>query len=111
METMVLQAVSIEERQPLGAEDIGRSLGCSVSWVVELVEVGILDPLPGAGVPLFAPQALFTARRVARLQADLGVNLEGAALALDLLRRIDELEGRLARLDPGRPGPDTGGPA
>jgi chaperone modulatory protein CbpM len=39
------------------------------------------------------------------LQRDLGVNLPGAALALDLLERIDEMEAQLRQMqtpDPGR---------
>jgi chaperone modulatory protein CbpM len=56
----------------------------------------VLDPL-GSG-----PNELrfrYTSVRITltaiRLQDDLGVNLAGAALALDLLDRIDELQRRL----------------
>jgi len=35
-----------------------------------------------------------------RLQRDLGVNLAGIALALDMLDEIDKLRGRLQRIDP-----------
>jgi chaperone modulatory protein CbpM len=67
---------------------------CRVSeeLVVEIVAEGIVDP---SGTEprqwRFSGIALARVRRVARLQQDLGVNLPGAALALDLLDELERL--------------------
>ncbi len=94
-----LIAEFLDGAQPaLAAEDLARACGESEAWVLELVDTAILHPLAAdAGRPRFAAEALFVARRVRRLQRDLGLNLEGAALALQLLEQIDELRLRLRR--------------
>ena len=67
--------------------------------VLEMVHEGVLDPdaeTPGEWRFTYGSvRRVFTAQR---LQRDLGVNLAGAALALELLDRLDELEQRLRRL-------------
>jgi chaperone modulatory protein CbpM len=74
-------------------------------WVVELVEAGVLEPRgPAPEAWAFPASALVRARATARLVNDLGVNLAGAAVILDLIeertrleRRLDELERLLER--------------
>ncbi|MBT8072067.1 MAG: hypothetical protein HKP21_08375 [Xanthomonadales bacterium] len=58
-----------------------------------LVDEGILDPI-GDNVERwrFSVGSLRRVKTAVHLQRDLGVNLAGAALALDLLDRIAELE-------------------
>lgn len=98
MQANVVEGLAMDRDVQLRAVDIARACGESQAWVLELVQVSILDPLePQAVDPRFAGEALFIARRVQRLQRDLGLNLEGAALALELLARIDELHARLRR--------------
>ena len=92
------ECLAMDENVLLRAADIARACGESEAWVLELVQASILDTAAHSQAPmLFAGHALFVARRVRRLQRDLGVNLEGAALALDLLERIERLEARLRR--------------
>jgi chaperone modulatory protein CbpM len=83
--------------------DIGElcaHLSVERSWVVELVDAGVLEPrgaLPDAWS--FPASALLRARASVRLVDDLGVNLAGVAVILDLIderrrleRRVEELE-------------------
>lgn len=70
------------------------------SWVMELVDAGVIEP---QGVEpeawLFPASALLRARVTSRLIEDLGVNLEAAALILDLLEERRQLEFRLRQLE------------
>jgi chaperone modulatory protein CbpM len=61
-----------------------------------LVEQGILEPAGRRGRHwCFPASSLRRTRITLHLQRDLGVNLAGAALVLDLLERIEELDTRL----------------
>jgi chaperone modulatory protein CbpM len=85
----------------LALQDLTRACAQPETWVVELVQVGILEPLPDATHSPsewhFSAQSLFTARKVQRLQHDLGVNLEGAALALELMAQLDAMRASMQR--------------
>ena len=70
--------------------------GVDHDTVIELIEEGILEPTTGQqGERTFAYTCVRRTRTVMHLQRDLGLNLAGAALALDLLDRIDELRNQL----------------
>lgn len=101
MQTHALTCTTMDEGVLLELHDLTHACAQPETWVMELVQVGILEPLPGAGrAPSewhFSAQALFTARKVQRLQHDLGVNLEGAALALELMAQLDAMRARMQR--------------
>ncbi len=68
---------------------------CSVeiNHIVELVHEGFLEPHgEHRDQWRFRISSIRRVKTAGRLQRDLGVNLAGAALALDLLDRITELE-------------------
>lgn len=87
-----------EEEISLG--DLTRTCRVHAEWVMELVDEGVIEPR-GTSEGAKAQQWRFSATTVVRvqkahrLQRDLGVNLPGVALALQLLDRIDALEARL----------------
>jgi len=67
---------------------------CSVTkeLVVEIVAEGIVAPSGDEPTQWrFSGIALMRVQRVIRLQQDFGVNLPGAALALDLLEEVERL--------------------
>jgi len=65
-------------------------------FVVELVDEGILEPDgDSASSWRFSFSMVERVKTVARFQHDLDVNLPGAALALELLDRIEELREQL----------------
>jgi chaperone modulatory protein CbpM len=70
---------------------------CSVNkqTVDELIAEGILEPTNGKDKTRLPYSSVRMTRTVVHLQRDLGVNLAGAALALDLLEQIDSLRARL----------------
>jgi len=65
-----------------------------------MVEQGILEPSGRRGSHWCFPSSSLKRTRITlHLQRDLGLNLAGAALALDLLDHIEELKARLRAVD------------
>ncbi len=76
---------------------------CSVrtEYIIELVDEGIVEPMEQRRIQQqwsFTGKSLLRARKALRLQQDLGINLAGAALVLDMLEEIEQLRERLRRL-------------
>ncbi|PKM09965.1 MAG: MerR family transcriptional regulator [Gammaproteobacteria bacterium HGW-Gammaproteobacteria-10] len=64
----------------------------SAEWVIELVDEGVLEPEGETATDWrFDARALKRLQAVERLQRDLGINLPGAALVLDLLEEVEAL--------------------
>ena len=68
--------------------------GVDAALVEELAELGIIQAEPAAG-RVFSCEVTLRVGRFVRLQRDLGVNREGAAVILELLDRIEALEREL----------------
>ncbi len=77
----------------ISVEQIAVRAGVDTTWVQELVQVGVIEPEPDQP-DLFRPEVSLRVQKVARLERDLGVNPEGAAVILDLLDYIEQLERR-----------------
>jgi chaperone modulatory protein CbpM len=82
----------------LTLEDLCRTCSVQSAFILEMLEEGVIEPAQGQ-----APESWrFTAVQVHhvsvawRLQRDLGVNLPGAALALQLLDEVETLRAQLA---------------
>jgi chaperone modulatory protein CbpM len=89
--SMVLIGTVIEE-DCLSLGQLCRACGVPADWVISLVEESIIEP-QGDEISRwrFSGNSLVRARSALRLQRDLGVNLAGVALALDLLEEIERL--------------------
>ena len=86
----------LDEAHEITLAELTRSCRVHTDWVMELVEEGVLEPVqPGGPQWRFSATSVVRVQKVRRLQRDLGVNLPGIALALQLLERIDALEARL----------------
>ncbi|WP_456405280.1 chaperone modulator CbpM [Thiolapillus sp.] len=99
MNEEILKGLLLDDECALTLGEISRACSMHAEWVMELVEEGILEP-QGMEVShwRFTAPALNRARTVMHLQRDLGVNLSGAALVLDLLDEIQDLRRQLQRL-------------
>jgi chaperone modulatory protein CbpM len=85
----------IEHDVEFTVEELCRNCMLQFDHVVEFVHEGVLDPIGENDAEWrFQVSSIRRVRTALRLQRDLGVNLAGAALALELLDRIAELEGR-----------------
>lgn len=90
----------LEEQTELSLADLSQACAAQTARIVELVDEGVLAPAGGASPESwhFTGLHLQRARVALRLENDLGVNLPGAALALELLDELDSLRARLSRL-------------
>ena len=88
----------------LTLKEISQRCAVPTERVLEFVECGVLDNerVQTGDTPtevLFDAASLFKIKRLLRLQEDLHLNLEGAALAGDLLDEIDRLHRRIQHLE------------
>jgi hypothetical protein len=83
-------ASTVLVRSPIDV--LARDAGLHPDLVRRLIAIGLVDANPP-----FAPDAAAQLARAVRLRRDLGVGYAGAALAVQLLARIDELEAQLRR--------------
>ena len=94
-----LTALILEEQSELTLADICRACAIDDVVIIEMVEEGVLTPAGQAPAQWrFSGLHLQHAKVAVRLQRDLGVNLQGAALALQLLEEMDLLRARLRGL-------------
>lgn len=90
----------LEEQTELSLADLCRACAAEAARIVELVDEGVLAPAGGTPETWhFTGIHLQRARVALRLESDLGVNLAGAALALELLDELDSLRARLQMLE------------
>ncbi len=94
----ILRGQLVEEETVITLEELCRSCTVKTEEIIIMVEEGILDPQGEHLEPAQATEWHFhissvkRVKTVVHLQRDLGVNLPGAALALELLDRISELK-------------------
>ncbi|MDH3279837.1 MAG: chaperone modulator CbpM [Gammaproteobacteria bacterium] len=102
--TDTLNGIILEEEARLTLRELCDACVVNADFICELVDEGMLEP---AGQEkshwYFTGISLRRVRRAQRLQRDLGINLAGVALALDLLDEVDQLREQLNRLSvPGQ---------
>ncbi|MDN5836568.1 MAG: chaperone modulator CbpM [Nitrosospira sp.] len=99
-----LNGIILDEQTFLTLTEISQACAVQTDYIVELVEEGLITPsiTPETGPESHAPHNWrFTgmqmrhARIALHLQGDLGVNLAGAGLALQLLDEVEALRTRL----------------
>jgi chaperone modulatory protein CbpM len=72
----------------------------NAQWVVTLVEHGVVTPVMQTAPEWeFTPIHIARARKAARLMRDLGLNVAGVALVLDLIEERDALARKLALVE------------
>ncbi len=90
----------LDESIELSLTEFCRACSKDTTWVSALVEEGALEPVDVSDKHWrFTAVSLQRAHRAMRLERDLGVNLAGIALALELLEELETLRARLRRID------------
>ena len=98
-----VDAYVMEDLSELTLQELCRACAAQADIIIELVEEGVIEGLAHE-VGQAPDQWRFTglhlhhAQVALRLQRDLGVNLAGAALALQLMEEVDELKAQLRRM-------------
>jgi chaperone modulatory protein CbpM len=107
MTTYAVDAVWLTEAAVCSFDELLEYSGLAADELVGLVECGMIVAADDASHHrIFHLSAIPVARTARRLRDDFELDASGLALALDLLRRIDELEAQLreahARLPRGK---------
>lgn len=96
----LLSGCILEEETELTLPELCRACNVHAELIIEFVEEGVLEPAgnePSAWV--FKGGSLKRTRAALRLQHDLGVNLAGVALALQLLDELETLRMRMRAIE------------
>ena len=96
LDASLVHTGTVIEDEPLTLGQLCRACGTHADWVINLVEEGIIEP-DGREIHLwrFSGVSLVRVRSALRLQRDLGVNLAGIGLALDLMEELESLRRQL----------------
>ena len=97
--TDILTGIIIEEQTRLSLRELCDACAVHVEFITELVDEGVIEP---SGFDrshwCFSGISLRRIRTAKRLQQDLGINLAGVALALDLIDEVQQLRSQLHKL-------------
>ncbi len=102
-DTPKLSGIVLDEEHLLTLTEISQACAVQTGYIIELVDEGLLTPESSRRHGpqeephfwRFTGEQMRRARVASRLQGDLGINLAGVALALQLLDEIEELRERL----------------
>lgn len=90
----------LDETLQLSLEEIADRLTIHTTVIVEMVQIGVLEPKHRDPAQWhFDGYDLLRLRRALRLQQDLGINQAGLALCIDLQEQVAELRARIRALE------------
>ena len=94
-----MTGVLLDEEYEFTLDELSQVCQVQRQWIIELVNEGILEP---RGKDMehwqFTGICLYRAQSARRLQRDLGVNIAGIALVLELMEEIRGLRSRMNML-------------
>ena len=97
--TDILSGYIIEDETRLTLRQLCDACAVRAEYIIELVDEGFIEP---SGVEkshwCFNGISIKRVQKAKRLQHDLGINLAGVALAMELIDEIDFLRSRLDRM-------------
>jgi chaperone modulatory protein CbpM len=97
--TDVLSGRILEDEKRLTLRQLCEACSVHAEYIIELVDQGFIEP---SGMErshwCFSGVTIRRVQKAKRLQRDLGVNLAGVALAVELMDEIDRLRAKLRRI-------------
>jgi chaperone modulatory protein CbpM len=101
--TDILTGIIIEDQERLSLRQLCEACAVHAEFIAELVDEGVIEPV---GIDrshwVFSGVTLQRIRTAKHLQRDLGINLAGVALALELMDEMQQLRTRLEILSGAR---------
>src|ERR1043165_8877772 len=92
-------AADFDLDEPLTFDVVASIVGAKRSLVVQLVQHGLIETVATeTDEPRLPRRTVVRIRRMQRLRRDLGVNFAGAAVILDLTKRIEQMNRELAEM-------------
>jgi chaperone modulatory protein CbpM len=97
---LLVHTGTVIEEDSLTLAQLCRACDVDADWIISIVEESIIEP-QGTNSRLwrFSGASMIRARSALRLQRDLGINLAGIALALDLMEELESLRTQLKALE------------
>jgi len=86
------------ENQRLTVTELATCASIDNSAIERYVELGLLTPIAQEVPMLFEPSMATRLRSILRLQHDLGINLAGVSVVLDLVDKLRALQAENAKL-------------
>ena len=100
MKRRTVTGILLDEQVQYSLNEVCQVCESQQEWVIELVEEGILQPTGDRRREWqFPGSSVHAAMKARRLQRDLGLNLPGVALVLELLEEIESLRSKLRMLE------------
>lgn len=97
--TEILSGRILEDETRLTLRQLCDACAVRADYIIDLVNEGFIEPVGMEHAHwCFNGVSVRRVQKAKRLQRDLGVNLAGVALALELMEEIEQLRARLARL-------------
>jgi chaperone modulatory protein CbpM len=96
-DALVVTGVCLDEQTWLELDELALACGVESTYVVQLVDEGLVMPQAAQPPWRFTGEALARVRRIRRLQRDFEANLQSVAVMLDLLDEIERLRAQLQR--------------
>ena len=99
-----IDAEPLDPEASISLGQLCRVFDVHADYVIELVDVGVVEPVAGRRPSewRFRAHAIVRMRRALRLHHDLAVEPAGAALALDLIEEVRALRARVRALEARR---------
>jgi MerR family transcriptional regulator/heat shock protein HspR len=81
------------EHSLLSVEDLASAAGVQTGIVETFVRLRLIEPTPSVGFDqLFPPSTVYRLQRIVHLRQDLGVNLAGVAVILQMSEHMEALQ-------------------
>ena len=87
----------LDRRVTFDLTEFCSACGAERALVLRMIDEGVIEPEEDDREWRFHGETLVRAKRAMRLVRDLGVNWPGAALAVDLLEQLEQMERQVKR--------------